>query len=471
MIDVSYMHGLTVAVMGLGRSGLAAAKALIAGGAEVWAWDDAPECREAAAKEDIPLVDLANCDWTEPASLILSPGVPLHHPEPHPTVALADAAGVEVIGDIELLGRALPDAGYLGVTGTNGKSTTTALIGHVMEMAGREVQVGGNLGTPALALDPVGPGGSYVLEMSSFQLELTRSITFDVAVLLNISADHLDRYADMAGYLAAKRIIFHRQTMPRTAVVGIDDEHCAAIRRALAEVGDQMVIPISGKTRAHGGVFVRDGWLYDDTDGKETAVIDMGRVLSLVGWHNWQNAAAAYAAVKSVGITPPVAVAAINSYAGLSHRQELIAVVDGVLYVNDSKATNPDAAAKALACYDDIYWIVGGQAKQAGLAGLDAYYPRIAHAFLIGQSTERFAALLEGKVRLTRCGELERAMEKAHRLALRQQRPRPVVLLSPACASFDQFKDFEDRGDTFRRLVEALPGEHLDPLEFQGMQD
>ena len=471
MIDVSYMHDLTVAVMGLGRSGLAAAKALIAGGAEVWAWDDAPDRRDAVAAEDIPLVDLASCDWQEPVALILSPGVPLHHPKPHPAVSLAEAAGVEVIGDIELLGRAMPDAAYVGVTGTNGKSTTTALIGHLMEMAGREVQVGGNLGTPALALYPADPGDTYVLEMSSYQLELTRSITFDVAVLLNISPDHLDRYADMDGYVAAKRLVFHRQTTPRTAVVGVDDAHCAAVCRELAEAGDQVVIPISGKGRAPGGVFARDGWIYDDTGGKQAAMIDLGRVLALTGWHNWQNAAAACAAVTSVGVAPPVAAAAINSYSGLPHRQEPISLVDGVLYVNDSKATNPDAAAKALACYENVYWIVGGQAKAAGLDGLDDDFPRVAHAFLIGQSSERFAALLQGKVEMSRCGELPAAVDAAHRLALRQRRQRPVVLLSPACASFDQFKDFEDRGDSFRRLVEALPGEHLDPLEHQGMQD
>ncbi len=468
MIDVSYMNELTVAVMGLGRSGLAAAEALIAGGAELWAWDDAAEKRAAAAEQGIPLVDLYHCDWRQPVSLILSPGIPLHHPQPHPVVRLANDAEVEVIGDIELLGRAQPDAGYLGITGTNGKSTTTALIGHVLEMAGREVQVGANLGIPALALDPLEPGGNYVLEMSSYQLELTRSITFDIAVLLNLSPDHLDRHGDMAGYVAAKRLIFHRQTAPRTAVIGVDDAHCRAIHEALVEAGDQVVIPISAEARVHGGVFARDGWLYDDHDGKETALFEVGRVLTLPGRHNLQNAAAALAAARAAGVAAPVVAAAINSYPGLPHRQEPIDVVDGVLYVNDSKATNPDAAAMALACHDDVYWIVGGQPKDAGLAGIDASGPGLAHAFLIGESTERFAAALEGKVALSRCGELAAAVEAAHRLALRERRPRPVVLLSPACASFDQFRDFEDRGDSFRRLVAALPGTHMEPLEHQG---
>jgi len=468
MIDLSYMNELTVAVMGLGRSGLTAAEALIAGGAELWAWDDAADRRAAAAEQDIPLVDLYHCDWQQPVSLILSPGIPLHHPEPHPIVRLANDAGVEVIGDVELLGRARPDAGYVGVTGTNGKSTTTALIGHVLEMAGREVQVGANIGTPALALEPLEPGGSYVLEMSSYQLELTRSITFDIAVLLNISPDHLDRHGDMAGYVAAKRRIFHRQTAPRTAIVGVDDPHCRAIREALVAAGDQVVIPISADSRVDGGVFARDGWLVDDVDGQETALIDLGQVLTLPGRHNRQNAAAAFAASRAAGIAAPVATAAINSYPGLPHRQEPIDMVDGVLYVNDSKATNADAAAMALACYDDVYWIVGGRPKDTGLAGIDAAAPGLAHAFLIGESTERFAAALDGKVALSRCGELAAAVEAAHRLALQQRRPRPVVLLSPACASFDQFRDFEDRGEAFRRLVAALPGTHQHPLEYQG---
>jgi UDP-N-acetylmuramoylalanine--D-glutamate ligase len=469
MIDLFFMNGYTAAVMGLGRTGLTTAEALTRSGAEVWAWDDSEDRRAAAAQDGVPLVDLYRCNWREPVSLILSPGVPLHHPEPHPVASLAAAADVEVIGDIELLGRAQRDASYLGVTGTNGKSTTTALIGHILEMAGRQVQVGGNLGTPALVLEPLGGDGSYVLEMSSYQLELTRSITFDVAVLLNISPDHLDRHGDMAGYVAAKRIIFHRQTTPRTAVIGVDDAPCREIHEALAAAGDQMVIPISAETPVSGGVFARDGWLVDATEGHEVAALELGRVLTLPGRHNWQNAAAAYAAAKAAGVAPPVIAAAINSYPGLAHRQEPVAVVDGILYVNDSKATNREAAAMALACYEDIYWIVGGRPKAGGLAGLEPYYPRIAHALLIGEASDRFAAALDGKVRLSRCGDLATAVEKAHALARLERRSRPVVLLSPACASFDQFHDFEVRGDAFRRLVEALPGDHVNPLEHQGM--
>ncbi|MDX1423161.1 MAG: UDP-N-acetylmuramoyl-L-alanine--D-glutamate ligase [Kiloniellales bacterium] len=462
MIDLYYFSGLPVAVLGLGRSGLAAARALHKSGAEVWAWDDSEDRRQAAAEQGIPLVDLLHCNWQELTSLVLSPGIPHRYPEPHPVAALARQHNCEIIGDIELLGRAMRNASYIGVTGTNGKSTTTALIGHVLQSAGRETQVGGNLGTPALLLEPLEQGGFYVLEMSSYQLELTLSITFDVAVLLNISRDHLERHGGLEGYIDAKRMIFHRQTAPRTAVVGVDDEICQRLFRDLGAAGDQIVVPISGQGRVAGGVFARDGMLYDDTGGREDPVIDLRELASLPGSHNWQNAAAAYAASKAAGVDPPVIAACLRSYPGLRHRQELLAMIDGVAYVNDSKATNADAAAKALACYDPIYWIAGGRAKAGDLAALDACLPRIAHAFLIGEAEAAFAAALEGKVALSRCGDLATALAEARRQALADGRPGAVVLLSPAAASFDQFADFEARGEAFRDLVAALPGERDD---------
>ncbi len=459
MIDLFYFSGLPVAVLGLGTSGLAAAKALQASGADVWAWDDNEDSRAAAAAEDVPLVDLAQCNWRELTTLVISPGIPHTHPEPHPVAALARQHGCEIIGDIELLARAMRNASYLGVTGTNGKSTTTALIGHVLEAAGRNVEVGGNLGTPALALQPLDSGGFYVLEMSSYQLELTVSITFDVAVLLNITPDHLDRHGGLEGYTDAKRLIFQRQTKPRTAVIGVDDETCQGLWNDLDAAGEQIVVPISGGERAHGGVFAREGVLYDDTEGSADPVLDLREVASLPGVHNWQNAAAAYAASRAVGVDPPVIAACMRSYPGLPHRQELVALIDGVAYVNDSKATNADAAAKALACYDPIYWIVGGRAKEGGLAGLESFSPRIAHAFPIGEAEDAFAAALEGRVPVTRCGDLATAVGVARAQAREDGRPGAVVLLSPAAASFDQFEDFEARGEAFRNLVSALPGE------------
>jgi UDP-N-acetylmuramoylalanine--D-glutamate ligase len=464
MIDLFYFNGLPVAVLGLGKSGLSAAKALARSGADVWAWDDNEDRRAAAAAEGVPLVDLLTCNWRELTSLVISPGIPHSHPEPHPVAALARKHGCEIIGDIELLARAMRNASYLGVTGTNGKSTTTALIGHLLETAGRRVQVGGNLGTPALELEPLDSGGFYVLEMSSYQLELTLSITFDVAVLLNVSADHLDRHGGLEGYVAAKRAIFHRQTKPRTAVIGVDDAICDGIFRELSEAGEQIVVPVSGRGPVQGGVYARDGLLLDDTEGRETPVLDLREVPSLPGVHNWQNAAAAYAASRAAGLEAPVAAACMRSYPGLPHRQELIAFIDGIAYVNDSKATNAAAAARALACYDPIYWIAGGRAKDGGLAGLEALLPRVVHAYLIGEAEAAFARELEGRVPVTRCGDLDTALAAARERALAEGRPGAVVLLSPAAASFDQYEDFEARGAAFRDLVATLPGSRDEDL-------
>ncbi len=462
MIDLSFFNGLPVAVLGLGKSGLAAARALHTAGAEVWAWDDNEDTRAAARAKDVPLVDLNTCNWQQPTSLVISPGIPHTHPAPHPAAAQARAHNAEIIGDIELLARAQRNAQYLGITGTNGKSTTTALIGHIFQLAGREVAVGGNLGTPALQLEALDAGGTYVLEMSSYQLELTYSITFDIAVLLNISPDHLERHGGLDGYIAAKRQIFHRQTRPRTAIVGVDDEICRGIFEDLRAADEQFVVPVSGRGPCPGGVFVQNGILHDDTDGQGLAVMDLREIPTLPGAHNWQNAAAAYAACKVAGIEPPIIAACLRSFPGLPHRQETIARIDGVTYVNDSKATNPDAAAKALSCYDPIYWIAGGRAKQGALAGLAPHFARIAHAFLIGEAEAPFAEALQGKVALSRCGTLDQAVPSARDLALAEGKGGAVVLLSPACASFDQFTDFEARGEAFRALVESLPGQRED---------
>jgi UDP-N-acetylmuramoylalanine--D-glutamate ligase len=457
MIDLPFFDGHCVAVFGLGISGLAAARALVASGAEVWAWDD-DETRRAAAEQEVPLVDLYAADWSRPASLVLSPGIPHSHPAPHPIAAKAKREGVEIIGDIELLARARPQAHYIGITGTNGKSTTTALIGHVMAGAGRQSETGGNLGRPAMAFEALGADGSYVLEMSSYQLELTRSITFDIAVLLNLSADHLDRHGGLDGYLAAKRRIFRHQGKRHTAVVGVDDSFCRDLCAGLSAAGEQIVVPISAVETARGGVYVADGMLTDDTEGQAAPVLDLRGLERLPGVHNWQNAAAAFAACKAARIAPPRITEGLQSFPGLPHRQELLGSLAGVRYVNDSKATNAEATARALACYRNIYWILGGQAKAGGLAGLESYYPRIAEAFLIGESENDFAAALAGRVKLQRCGDLATAVAAASVAARRSAAPEPVVLLSPACASFDQFANFEARGEAFRAAVRGLPG-------------
>ena len=465
MIDLPFYHGYSVAVMGLGKTGLATARALMASGADVWAWDDHEDRRAAAGQQEIPLVDLERCNWHEPVSLILSPGIPHTFPEPHPVAALAREQGIEIICDIELLGRAQPDANYIGITGTNGKSTTTALIGHVIALGGRNAQVGGNIGEPVLLLEPAGSEGSYVLEMSSYQLERTLSITFDVAVWLNISPDHLERHGGMDGYIAAKKNIFRRQTSPRTAVVGVDDEISQGIYEELRRAGDQDLIPISSTRPVEGGVYVVDGLLHDATGGKPIPAIDLGSIASLPGAHNWQNAAAAYAACKAAGMPEAVITACLRSFPGLAHRQELVEIVDGVRYVNDSKATNADAAARALACYERIHWIAGGQAKEGGLSGLEPFFPRIAAAYLIGEAEEDFAKTLDGQVPVVRCGDLDQAVAAASKAATAEtgSGSDSVVLLSPACASWDQFASFEARGARFQELVRALPGERSTP--------
>ena len=451
MIEVTSFRNQSVAVLGLARSGLAAALALQQGGARVLAWDDAPRRRAEAQQAGLALSDLAEADLKGVRALVLSPGIPHTFPAPHKVAARAKEAGIPIIGDIELLALSQREARYLGVTGTNGKSTTTALIGHILKENGRRVAVGGNIGVPALALEALGADGTYVLEMSSYQLELTQSLVFDGAVLLNITPDHLDRHGGIDGYIAAKERIFARQGDRQFAVIGMDDAICRGIA---AKLRRQRVIPISAAQPAPGGVSAADGALIDDMDGARRPVLDLRPLERLPGRHNWQNAAAAFAAVRALGLSAEAAAAGIQTFAGLAHRQEQIAVIDGVRYVNDSKATNADSAGNALACYERIHWIAGGQAKEGGITSLASHFGRIRKAYLIGAAASEFAATLAGSVPCEMSGTLERAVAAAHMAARRGQ----TVLLSPACASFDQFADFEARGEAFRRLVEALPG-------------
>jgi len=448
--------GRNYAVFGLARSGMAAAKVLAANGARVWAWDDNTASHGKAAAAGIPLVDLYHCDWAEVSELVFSPGIPHTYPKPHPVAALAKQHDCPIIGDMELLARAGTGARFAGITGTNGKSTTTSLIGHILKQAGISTEVGGNLGTAALDLQPLDARGIYVLEMSSYQLELTTSLVFDVAVLLNITPDHLDRHGGMDGYVASKLRIFDRQRAGQAAIVAVDDEHCRGIHERLGALKRQRVVPISVVGRAKGGVYAEGGKLIDDMEGAGSAVMTLADAPRLPGSHNWQNIAAAYAACRALGISADQIVGGIKSFPGLAHRQELIATIDGIAFINDSKATNADATAKALACYKPIYWILGGRAKETGLEGLESFYPRIAHAFLIGEATERFAAALQGRIAFTKSGTLDAAVAAAHDMAKRETQPGAVVLLSPACASFDQFANFEERGEAFRRAVQAL---------------
>jgi UDP-N-acetylmuramoylalanine--D-glutamate ligase len=459
MIVVPGFAGRKIAILGLARSGRAAAAALAKGGAQILTWDDDQKTRAALGRE-VPLHDLATIDWHDIAALMLSPGISHSFPEPHPVVAAAQRAGVPILGDIELLGRAQPHARYIGITGTNGKSTTTALIGHILSAAGQRVEIGGNLGPPALGLAPLGPQGNYVLELSSFQLELIPTLAFDIAVLLNITPDHLDRHGDMEGYIAAKRRIFAGQNGEATAIVGIDDAICRELAASVHREGKARVVPISVKEPATGGVYVENGWLVDALDAAPDRIFDLAEAPRLPGLHNAQNAAAAYAVARCAGLAPEAAITGIKSFPGLAHRQELVDTINGVRYINDSKATNADATEKALACYEAIYWIAGGLPKAGGITSLAPYFKRLRHAFLIGDATEEFAATLDGTVSYSRCGDLASALGAAAVQASSDRIAGAVVLLSPACASYDQFANFEVRGDTFRRLVGDLPGAH-----------
>lgn len=458
MIHVPTRKDQTIAVFGLGASGLAAARALAASGARVRAWDDAEESRVRAAQAGVPLVDLYAADWSETATLVLAPGIPLAH-RPHRVAGLARAAGCPIVGDIELLVEACPDNAFIGITGTNGKSTTTALLAHVLVEAGLDVRVGGNLGPPALDLKPPGKTSVFVLELSSYQLDLTQRASFDIAVLVNISPDHLDRHGSMDGYIAAKKRIFRdraRGAGEQAAVIGVDDAYSTAIAAAVAARPGWRTIPVSTTRSLDRGVQVIDGVLYDAIEGTPRRVCALDGLATLPGIHNWQNAAAAYAAARAAGVAPEAIAAALATYPGLPHRLETVATIGGVRYVNDSKATNAEAAARALACFETIYWIAGGLPKEGGLAGVEPWLGRVRHAFLIGTAEEAFARFLDGKVPVTRCGEMACALDHAHRMAQTERLPDAVVLLSPACASFDQWKGFEARGDAFRELVRAL---------------
>ncbi|MCC7426121.1 MAG: UDP-N-acetylmuramoyl-L-alanine--D-glutamate ligase [Alphaproteobacteria bacterium] len=456
--------GQTIAVMGLGRAGLPAARALAGWGARVLAWDDREPSRAEAARAGITLADLAAADFAGIDALLLSPGIPHRLPRPHPVAARALGAGVPVLSEIEFLFRADPGAQFVGITGTNGKSTTTALVGHLLATAGRKVAVGGNLGPPALALPRQGAGGAYVLEMSSYALERLARTRFDVAIFLNLTPDHLDRHGDMAGYMAAKRHIFDNQDARASAIVGVDDEWGRALAEALA-AGPAPLVCVSARGAVPRGVFALDTRLIDATGTSPREIADLADHPALPGAHNRQNAAAAAAAALACGLDHGAIRAGLAGFPGLPHRQERVAERAGMLFVNDSKATNADAADKALGCYERLHWIAGGLAKEGGIAPLALHFPRIAHAYLIGEAAPDFARTLAAAgVAHTIAGTLDRAVALATEAAQAEARARgrAVVLLSPACASFDQFASFEARGDAFRALVtqflDRLPG-------------
>lgn len=467
MIDLSalktQLNGKKIAVIGLGTSGLPVIEAALKAGIEVTAWDDNEAARAQAAAKGAVIAAVSAANIADYGAICLAPGIPLTHPKPHPVVTLAKDNGVEVIGDIELFGRAKKDALTIGITGTNGKSTTTALIGHILKEAGRSVAVGGNIGTAALSLpelpaqDKNGQPSVYVLELSSFQLDLCTGFAPTISVFINISADHLDRHGSIEGYVAAKEKIFAPTHHPdATAIIAVDDEYSAAVFNRQRKEGQRKMVAVSAHQPVTQGVCVNnDGLLCDNTE----VVADLKTCPALQGAHNWQNAALAYAAARAAGVEREKIIAALKTFPGLAHRQHITATLNGIRYINDSKATNDDAAAVALRTFDPIYWIAGGKSKGSGYAACEKELHRVRHAFLIGAAEDEMATWLDSKgVAYTRCHTMDEAVKRAHDMAQSEKRKDAVVLLSPACASFDQFKGFEHRGDVFAEAVRALPG-------------
>lgn len=461
MIPVKGFEGKRVAIFGLGRSGLSAARALKAGGAEPVLWDDKVASTAVAMKEGFIVEDLKKADWSDFDALMLSPGVPLTHPEPHWTVKAAKAANVQVLGDIELFARTLARIPAhkrpktVAITGTNGKSTTTALIGHILKAAGKDVHVGGNIGIGVLDLEDMHAGSIYVIETSSYQLDLTLTFKPDVAVLMNFSPDHLDRHGGMEGYITAKKRIFMNQDKGQTAVIGADDDFSAALISEMRVNHPVKLIPISSRRTLGHGVYAINGVLYDGTTVRPRQIIDLKAVRSLTGRHNWQNAAAAYCACKALGLDAEAIVAGMRSFPGLDHRMQEIGRIGKVRFINDSKATNSDAARQAMSSFDSFYWIAGGRAKAGGIEDLRDLYPRVKHAFLIGEAAALFEKTLGSGVECTQSRHLFTAVAQAYAEAEKTGREE-IVLFSPACASFDQFSDFEARGDAFKDAVSEI---------------
>lgn len=447
------LNNRPLGVFGLARSGLSTLRALAAAGVKTYAWDDNEKARAQAVvlgAEVIPLTQglLQNC-----AALVLAPGVPLYFPTPHPVVRAAQAAGIEIIGDLEILHRAAHGFKTIGITGTNGKSTTTALIAHILNAGGYKSAMGGNIGAPVLNLDPPAQNGAFVLEVSSYQLDLSPTFRPDIAALLNITPDHIDRHGSFENYIAAKEAIFEGEGI---AIIGIDDEPCAQMYKRLLKHSKRKIIPVSCAQVLQKGLYIQNGELYDD----QKHVGSLNGLPTLRGVHNHQNAAIAYAVCKKMGLAPREIIEHMQSFPGLAHRQFCTRVINGVSYINDSKATNAEAAAKALAAYTNIFWIAGGLPKEGGLQGLENLMTGVREAFLIGEAAAQFGQWLSSqKIPYQNCETLEKAVAAAHFSAQNytaKTGEARTVMLSPACASFDQFQSYEHRGEAFERIVSLL---------------
>ena len=455
MFAATSFHNKKVAVFGLARSGTAMIEALLLGGAEVHAWDDSAPAVEKAQAAGMPVSNLHLLDFAGLDALILSPGVPLTHPEPHWTVKKARHAGIEIIGDTEVFVREAANAGarIVAITGTNGKSTTTALTGHLFKAAGYDADIGGNIGTAVFLMRAPVKGRIYVLELSSFQIDLMPGLAPDAGILTNLTPDHLDRHGSMESYAAVKARIFARQGRGQTALCSIDDEWCARIANGLHTGAD--VRRVSVARRLDDGISAPDGILRDARAGRIEAEIDLRAMPALKGAHNWQNACMAYGAARSLGVSVTDIEKGMRRFPGLAHRMQEVGRVKDVAFINDSKATNADAAEKALLSFDPVYWIAGGIPKAGGIEPLKHLFGRIAKAYLVGQAADEFAVTLAG-VRQEKCGTLDNAVAAAARDAVGEGRAGAVVLLSPACASFDHYPNFEVRGDAFVKSVAQL---------------
>ncbi|MBW4960477.1 UDP-N-acetylmuramoyl-L-alanine--D-glutamate ligase [Sulfitobacter sp. CW3] len=463
MIPVQGLAGARVAILGLGRSGLSAARALVAGGAVPVCWDDNPAAREKAQAEGFECLDLLKAGaFADVARLIVSPGIPHLYPAPNPVIVAAQDAGVAVDNDIGLFFQSFATQGWdnfdqmpkvIAVTGSNGKSTTSALIHHILQHAGRPTQLAGNIGRGVLDIDPAIDGEVVVLELSSYQTDLARNLTPDVAVFTNLSPDHLDRHAGMGGYFAAKRRLF-AEGGPDRAIIGVDEAEGRFLAGQLSEgAADDRVIRVSvDRTLAGLGwnVFARKGFLAEMRNGKQVASIDLRQVEGLPGAHNHQNACAAYAACRTLGFAPKVIEAAFHSFGGLPHRSQTVGEARGIRFVNDSKATNVDSAVKAVAAFQNIRWICGGLEKEGGLGDLTNPLPTVRKAYVIGREAAQFAMKLGVEAEV--CGTMDVAVARA----VTEAEAGDVVLLAPAAASFDQYDSFERRGDDFVAQVQKF---------------
>ncbi len=466
MILIPGVKKKNIGVYGLGVSGIATCEALAASGAAVFSFDEKASAREKTANTEYRCEHPKKWPWKDMAAVVVSPGVPLTHPKPHAIVRKAAMEKIPVVGDTELFAwavNALPEEErpqIVGITGTNGKSTTTALIGHILKEAGREVHIGGNIGEAVLSMPPLEKDGVYVLELSSFQLDLTHTLRLNAAVFLNVTPDHIDRHGGIDGYVRAKKRIFLNQTADDIAVIGVDDDFTQGICTEITASGPATAVPVSVQGALGRGVYELDNKLFYNFDGKTSFAGELSAARALRGAHNHQNLAAALAVCAHLGLSPAVVIKTAERFSGLPHRMEEVSRIGKVSFVNDSKATNADAAARALSVGEDIFWIAGGKAKEGGVMALREKIDHVRSVYLIGEAAVLFEEQLRGAAHCILCGDLATAVAKAGEDAAKSDAAAPMVLFSPACASFDQFPNFEIRGEAFRTLVANLPAEN-----------